>query len=156
VDLPPVSLRESFVGQHVFLGAQHQFSELRVARLEGLDQLGPVFFRVCQRVLIEGCSECGRDDWAVLLADTGQGISHEVHTAALDGGPQHFGGGSLQPLMIVSDDQLDPAKATIGQRTQEFVPEDLGLAGLNGDAQHLAPPVHCPTGYCPAIPERGC
>ena len=59
VYLPPVSLRERLVGQHVFLGAQHQLGELGMTRLESLDQLGPVFLRVCQRVLIEGCSERG-------------------------------------------------------------------------------------------------
>ena len=43
--------------------------------------------------------------------------------------------------MFVSDDQLYPAQAAIGQSAQEFVPEHLGFAGLDGDAQNLAPPV---------------
>ena len=120
--LPPVSLRERLVGQHVFLGAQHQLGELGMTRLESLDQLGPVFLRVCQRVLIEGCSERGRDDGTVLLADAGQGIAHEVHATALDRSTQHFGGGPLQAFMFVSDDQLYPAQAAIGQSAQEFVP----------------------------------
>jgi hypothetical protein len=54
VDLPPASLRESLAGQHVILGAEHQFGKLGVARLEDLDQLGPLVLGVCQRVLIKG------------------------------------------------------------------------------------------------------
>jgi hypothetical protein len=44
VDLPPASLRESLAGQYVILGAEHQFGKLGVARLESLDQLGPLGF----------------------------------------------------------------------------------------------------------------
>ena len=43
--------------------------------------------------------------------------------------------------MFVSDDQLYPAQAAIGQSAQEFVPEHLGFAGLDGDAQELIPTV---------------
>ena len=43
--------------------------------------------------------------------------------------------------MFVSDDQFDSAQSAIRQRAQEFVPEHLGFAGLNGDAQNLAPPI---------------
>jgi len=67
VYLPPVGLRE---------------------RLVGLDQLGPVFFRACLPVLVKGCSERRRDNGAVLLADAGQRVAHEMHATALDGGPQ--------------------------------------------------------------------
>jgi len=65
VDLPPVGLRERLLGQPVILG------EFGVARLEGLDQLGPVLLRVCQCVLIKGRSERSRNDGAVLFADAG-------------------------------------------------------------------------------------
>ncbi len=40
--------------------------------------------------------------------------------------------------MIVGDDQASAAQAAICERAQEFVPEDLRLAGLDGDAQNLA------------------
>ena len=50
--------------------------------------------------------------------------------------------------MFVCDDQLDPAKATVGQSTQELVPEHFGLAGLDGNAQNLAPSVYYPAGDC--------
>ena len=46
-----------------------------MTRLESHDQLGPVFLRASQRVLIEGCSKRGRDDGTALVADAGQGIA---------------------------------------------------------------------------------
>ena len=72
-----------------------------MARLEGLDQLGPVLFRCCERVLVEGCSERDGDNRAVLLADAGKRIAHEVNAAALDGRAEHLGGCCLQPLVVV-------------------------------------------------------
>ena len=89
VDLPPVGLRESLVGQHVSFGAQHQLGELGMAWLEGFDQLGPVFLGLCQSVLIKGRPEGRRDNRAVFLADTGQRVAHEVHAAALEDRLQH-------------------------------------------------------------------
>jgi hypothetical protein len=55
-DLRPVFPGKSLVGEHVVLGAAHQVSELWMAWREGVDQLGPVTFRSCKRVLIKGCS----------------------------------------------------------------------------------------------------
>ncbi len=67
-------------------------------------------------------------------------LRHEV--AGLVSGVFSFGrGGSLQTLMFVRHDQLHPTRTAIRKRPQEFVPEHLGLAGLDGNAQHLAPPV---------------
>ena len=113
-----------------------------------------MLFRGCQRVLIKGRPERSCDNGAVFLADAGQRIAHEVDAAALDGSTQHFGGCGLQALMFIRDDQFDTAKATVGQSAQEFIPEHLGFAGLDGDPQYLAPPVHCPAGYCAAMHER--
>jgi len=67
--------------------------------------------------------------------------AHEVHAGALDGGPEHLGCGGLQPLVVVGDDQTGAAQAAIGEGAQELVPEDLRLAGLDGDAQDLAPAI---------------
>lgn len=64
-----------------------------------------------------------------------------MNTAALDGSTQHLGGGCLQAPVLIRYDQLDAPQAAIRQRAQEFVPEYLGLAGLDGDAQNLASPV---------------
>ncbi len=92
--MPPVSLRESLVGKHIIIGTRHQLGELGVAGLEGLEQVGPVFFRVCQRILVEGRSGRRRDKGAILLANANQGIAYEVHATALDGleqvGPVFF------------------------------------------------------------------
>jgi hypothetical protein len=138
VDLRPVFPGKSLVGEHVVLGAAHQVSELWMAWREGVDQLGPVTFRSCKRVLIKGCSERGRDDRAVFLADAGQRVPHEVDPAALDSRPKHLGRGGFQPLVIVSDDQTGAAQAAIGEGTEEFIPEHLCLAGLDGNAQNLS------------------
>ncbi len=131
-------LGEALVGQDVVLGAAHQLGELGMARFERVGQFGPVLFRCRERVLVEGGFERGGDDRAVLLADAGQRISHEMDAAALNGGTEHLGRGGLQPLVVVGDDQTGSAQASIGERTQEFVPEDLRLAGLDGDAQNFA------------------
>lgn len=64
-----------------------------------------------------------------------------MHAAALDRGAQHFGSSTFQALVFIRDDQFDPTQAPIGQSAQELVPERLGFAGLNGDAQNLAPSV---------------
>jgi hypothetical protein len=52
--------------------------------------------------------------------------------------PKHLGRGGLQPLVIVGDDQTGAAQAAIGEGAQEFIPEHLCLAGLDGNAQNLA------------------
>ena len=147
MDLRPVVAWKTLVGEHIVLGAAHQFGKLVVAGLKRLDQLGPVLFRRLERVLIEGGPKRRRDDRTVLLADAGQRVAHEMDAAALDGGAQNFGGGGLQPLVVVSDDQAGPAQATIGQRAEKLVPEHLGLAGLDGDAQNLSAAIqidrHC-------------
>ena len=74
-----------------------------MAWLKGLDQLGPVFFRSCQHVLVKGRPERRFDNGAVFLADKGQGqcIAHEMHATALDGGAQYFGGGTFQTLVFI-------------------------------------------------------
>lgn len=90
VDFRPVVTRKTLVGQHIVLGAAHQFSELGMTRLKCLDQLDPVFLRRLQGVLIEGGSESRGHDRAVLLADAGERVPHEVDATALDCGPQNL------------------------------------------------------------------
>jgi hypothetical protein len=138
MDLRPVFLGEALVGQDVLLGAAHQVRELGMARFERVDQLGPVLLRCGERVLIEGGSERRYDDRAVLLADAGERVAHEVDAAALDGRSEHLGRGGLQPFVVVRDDQAGAAQAAIGEGAQELVPEDLGFTRLDGDAQNLA------------------
>ena len=146
---------KAFVGQDILLSAAHQFGELFMAGRKCFDQLGPVLFRCCERVLVEGCSEYGGDDRAVLLADAGKRIAHEVHAAALNGGPEHLGRGGLQPLVVIGDDQTGAAQAAIGEGAEELVPEDLRLAGLDGNAENLAPAICHPAGDCAAICREG-
>ena len=112
-----------------------------MARLERLDQLGPVLFRRLERVLIEGGPKCGRDDRAVLPADAGERVSHEMDAAALDCGAENLGGGRLQALVVVGDDQAGAAQAAVGEGAEELFPEHLGLARLHGDAHNLSAPV---------------
>ena len=89
-------------------------------------------------VLGKGGADKGGDDAAALLAGIGQGIAHEVHTAALPGGMQYPRDGGFQTLMCVRDHQLDAAQAATGERAQEVGPEGLRFGGADLHAQHLA------------------
>ena len=71
----------------------------------------------------------------------GEGVAHEVHTAALPRGGQHLGNGGLDALMRVRDDQLDAPQAATGELAQEPRPEGLGLGWSDVHAEHLAAPV---------------
>lgn len=112
-----------------------------MARFEGVDQLGPVILRCRERVLIEGGSERRGDDRAVLLADAGERVAHEMNAAALDGRSEYVGRGSLQALVIVGNDQTGTAQAAVGERAKKLVPEDLCLAGLDGDPRQGPRPI---------------
>ena len=104
-------------------------------------RLCPVLFGRFERALVEGGSERRGDNRAVLLADAGERVAHEVHATALDGRSEHLGGCCLQPLVVVGDNQTGAAQAAIGEGAQELVPEDLGFTGLGGNAQDLAPAI---------------
>jgi len=67
VDLRPVLAGEALVGQNVLVSPAHRLRELGMARFECVDQLDPVVFRCCERVLIEGGSERRGDDGAVTM-----------------------------------------------------------------------------------------
>lgn len=89
----------------------HQLGKFWIARFERIDQLGPVVFRCREGILVEGGSERRSDDRAVLFADAGECVAHEVDAAALDGGAEHLGCGGLQALVIISDDRTGAARA---------------------------------------------
>src|SRR5215469_10972367 len=57
-----------------------------------------------------------------LLAGMGQHIAHEVHPAALPGGVQDLGDGSLQALMGIRDNQLDATQTAPGELAQKVGP----------------------------------
>jgi len=141
VDGPRRERAEPLAGQDILLGAAHQFCELFMAGRKCFDQLGPVLFRCCERILVEGCSERRGDDRAVLLSHAGKRVAHEMNTAALDGRSEHLGRRGLQPLVIVGDDQTGAAQAAVGKGAEELVPEDLRFTGLDGDAENLAPAI---------------
>jgi len=53
------------------------------------------------------------------------------------------------------NDQAGAAQPAIGERAEELVPEDLRLAGLDGDARNLAVAVYYQAGDCAAICREG-
>ena len=57
-----------------------------------------------------------------------------MHSAALKPGVEDAPRGRPQALVVVGDNELDAAQATIGERAQEVGPEDLGLGRARGDA----------------------
>ncbi len=99
VDLLPVRPRQGLLGEHIVLGAYHQFGALGTARRERLDQLAPLFLCSPEAGDIESCPECCDRDGLVVLADTAERGAHEVDTAALNAGPENFGGRRFQALV---------------------------------------------------------
>ena len=67
--------------------------------------------------------------------------SDRVHATALEAGVEHLRRRGPEPLVVVGDDQLHAAQATIGKRAQKALPERLRLGRTGGDPEHLAPPV---------------
>ena len=61
-----------------------------------------------------------------------------MNPAPLLRGVEHLGGGGAQSRVIVGDDEADAARAAIGARAQEALPEHLGLRRAGGNAEHLA------------------
>ena len=91
----PVIPGKALVCQDIVFGAAHQFREPGMALLERVDQLGRVLLRRRKRILVEGGSERVGDDRAVLPADAGQRVAHEMHAVALDRRAEHLGRGGL-------------------------------------------------------------
>ena len=67
-----------------------------------------------------------------------QGVSHEVHPAALPSGLEDLGDGRLDALVAVADDELDATQAAPVQAAQELGPERLGLRVPGLQPEHLA------------------
>jgi hypothetical protein len=143
---------------------EHQFGKLGVARLEGLDQLGPLVLGACQRVLIKGRPERRRDMGRSFLPTQASALRMKCTRQRWMAAPSTLAAAPFRPLWSSvarqgmftcpsgGDDRLDATKAAIGQRPQEFAPEHLGLAWLDSDAQNPAPPVQidCNSHYCNA------
>lgn len=68
----------------------------------------------------------------------GEQIAHEVHSAALPGGAEHFGDGRLDALVRVGDDELETAQAAACEAAQVVGPEGLGLGWADRHAEHFA------------------
>src|SRR5215471_12697217 len=79
--------------------------------------------------------------WSATFRGCMLAASASPSAAALPGGVQDLGDGSLQALMGIRDNQLDATKTAPGELAQEVGPEDLGLRGADRQAQHLAPAV---------------
>ena len=101
MDLVPVLAVKTPVGQQVILRTAHQ---LGMPRFEGVDQLGPVLFQSCKRVLVEGRPERRSDDGLVLLDDAGMCVAPKVDAAALYGRIEHLCCSGFQSLVVVGDD----------------------------------------------------
>ncbi len=67
--------------------------------------------------------------------------SGEGHPAAPRGGVEHRRCRRTQAFVVIGNDQLDAAQATIGQRAQEALPEGCSLGGLGGRAQQFTSPI---------------
>lgn len=117
---------EALVGQHVIPSPAHQIRELWMARLERIDQLGPVLFRCGRRVLVKGGSERRAEDWLALLADASKFVAQEVDAAALDG--RTFV--NLIPDIIVSLLPKSPSKVS----TNLGAIQSFGVAAKRLDA----------------------
>ena len=89
--------------------------------------------------LDKGDAHGGGGHGALPPGDMGQGVPHEVDPAALPGGAEHLGGGRLEPLTGIRDDQLDATQPPARQGTQEVGPEDLCFRRPDGQFQDLAP-----------------
>jgi hypothetical protein len=80
-----------------------------------------------RRVLGEDGLEQGDNGGALLGRDMRQSIAHPMNATALMGGMEDLRGGRPEPLVIVSNDQLDAPQAPIRQGAQEGFPERFGF-----------------------------
>jgi len=108
------SLREGHVGEHVGFGIIEDGEELGHLRPDLVGDGPPLCACRFGCLLAEGCGDEGRDDAAALSAGMREHVPHEVNAAALPWGRQPLGEGSLQALMGIGDDELDPAQASAG------------------------------------------
>jgi hypothetical protein len=79
------------------------------------------------RVLGEDGLEQGHDGWPLLGRDVSQCVAHPMNATPLVGGMEHLRGGGPEPLVVVSDDELDAPQAPIRQGAQERLPEGFGF-----------------------------
>ncbi len=137
-DLRPVVLRERHVGENILARCVHHIGELGELLAQGIGDLLPLLMRSLGRLLRENRLDHGDHGGPLFWCGMGQRVAHPVHPAALLARGEHLAGSGAQSLVIIGDDQLDPAKAPIRQRTQEGFPEGLCLRRSGGDAQHFA------------------
>ena len=80
-----------------------------------------------------------RSDYLVLAPRyVRQGVSHEMHAAALPARTQHLRHRLLQPLVRVGDDQVNAGEPAPVEAAQELSPECLGLGRPHRKPQHLS------------------
>ena len=135
MDLPPVVPGKGHEGEHVLFGVAHRSGEFREPLAQGVRDLAPLVDGGLVVFLDEGGAHRGGDHEALSLGDMGQGVPHEVDPAALPGSAEHLGGGRLEALVGIRDDQLDAAQAPPRQGTQEVGPEGLGLRRPDGQSR---------------------
>src|SRR3712207_4181784 len=74
-----------------------------------------------RRVLGEDGSEKGDDGGPLLGCHMSQGIAHPMNAAALMGGLEDLRGGGPEPLVVVSNDELDaPQPRSAKERRKAF------------------------------------
>src|SRR6516165_9482435 len=133
--------REGHVGEHVGLGVIEEDRELGQLRAYLVGNPAPLRSGGLGVVRGEGGADEGGDDAPATLAGMRQGIAHEVHTAALPGGIEHFGNGRLDALMGIGDYELDTTQPAACQLAQEGSPKRLGFRGADVEPENFAAPI---------------
>ena len=116
MDLGPVLLGESHVGEDVCFGLVHKLGEPADRRPQLVGHFAPLGSGGIGIILGEGGGDEGRNHAATALAGMGQRIAHEMNPASLPSGVQDFGDGSLQAFMGVGDHQLDPRRVSLRRK----------------------------------------
>lgn len=104
VKLCPMLFREGHVGENVRLGIIEDGGELRHLRPDLVGDGAPLSTCDLERLLREGGGDEGGDHAPAALAGMGQHVPHEVDAIALPCRRQNPGGGALEALVGIGDD----------------------------------------------------
>jgi hypothetical protein len=123
------------IGQDILTRFIHQFGKFRCPLTQRIGDTFPLRMGVLRGLLGEDGLDHGDDCGALLGSDVGQRVAHPVDATPLQGGAENLRGGRTQALVIVGDDQLDTAQATLGRAGGDT--EDLASAiGIDTDSDY--------------------
>jgi hypothetical protein len=114
-DLRPVLLGEGGISQDILSRFIYQFGKFRCRLTQRIGDASPLRMGVLRGLLGEDGLDHGDDCGALLGSDVGRRVAHPVDATPLQGGAENLRGGRTQALVIVGDDQLDTAQATLGR-----------------------------------------